>query len=274
MSHATHYVPWQFGPSASPTPPETGSICSGCSYRTYYTPPSSFPWSGYAIAASKNGWPNLNWTSAQGEWLVPYGHTYCYNSTTGASDSPWVGIGGDGWDNSGDSHPEYLIQAGTDTIDWYPAPVTEFFFEDYPLAQITSLSPYDPPIHAGDSVSVSVTYNGNQTTSAFFQNVNTGNYGTDTESSPDVNLHSAEFINEDIPASWDFVNFGSVPFQLLAASGTWGNNYSISKSLTDNVSISQFTAWRSDNSEAVASPGSIDSYGDFTDYYTSSRNGC
>lgn len=272
LSHATHYVAWQFGPATSPTTATTGSVC--CPHPTY-APPSGYPWSGYGIAASKNGWTNLNWTGVQGQWIVPTGHNYCYNSSTGAQDSPWVGIGGDSWDTlAGDSHSEYLIQAGTDTTDW-PTPVYRFFFEDYPNPQIVTLSPYDPPVRAGDQAYVSLTYNGNGTTSAFFQNVSTGNYGTDTEQSPLVNLHSAEFINEDLPNGWDFMNFWQVPFQLLYASGTWGNNYAISKSLSDStVKISQFTAWRNDNSEAVASPGAINSSGDFTDNYTSSRTGC
>jgi hypothetical protein len=89
-----------------------------------------------------------------------------------------------------------------------------------------------------------------------------------------VNLHSADFINEDRPLQWDFLNFGTVPFQLLGASGTWGSIYSIQKTLADNVQISEFTAWYADNSQTAATPGAIDSYGDFTDSYTSSHNGC
>jgi hypothetical protein len=55
-------------------------------------------------------------------------------------------------------------------------------FEDYPNGPITALSPYHQPVTAGAESCVELTYNGNQPTSVVFQNVNTGNYETDTDS--------------------------------------------------------------------------------------------
>lgn len=105
-----------------------GSVCGSlCDHATHDNPPD-YPWSGYAMAQSRNNWPGLSWTQVNGEWNVPYGHVYCQSGPRGADAIVWAGLGGDVWDNGQAS----LIQAGTQTINHYPAPQTTYFWEDYP----------------------------------------------------------------------------------------------------------------------------------------------
>jgi hypothetical protein len=91
---------------------------------------------------------------------------------------------------------------------------------------------------------------------------------------PNVDLSSAEFINEDQPASFDFLGFGSQLFENTDAYGTWGssNQYTIQKGLSDSVTLSSFTAYKGTPSSPgamVAYPGGISTGGGFTDYATS-----
>jgi hypothetical protein len=273
VQHSQHYIVPGIDTAVTAAP--AASV-----YRTVHThwdtANGDWPWSGYAMTAYHNpGWTNLKWNYVQGEWIAPSGHVYCQANGDGAVDIPWVGLGGDAW--QGEYGGTSIIQGGTQTKNAYPSPTVIFFWEDYP-AKPQTLSPFNPPVAAGDSVFVEASYNGNQTTSFFFQDNSTSDYTSFTVSTPNVDLSSAEFINEDQPSSWDFVNFGSIPYQLESASGTWGssNQYSISKDLTGNESLTQFNTYKgtAQNEGALAaSPGAIDSYGDFTDYATS-NDGC
>lgn len=271
MAHATHWVAPGFGALGTPTLPITGTVAK--SHDTHYSPPNDYPWSGYAIPASLNtGWTNLKWNEVVGDWTVPYGHTYCYSGLSGASDSPWLGIGGNGWDGG---NLNALIQAGTNTIDQAGRAYTGFYWEDF------NNNPYPvsyPSVSAGDSVYVDVHYLGNLTTTFFYQNFSTGNYTSFNKGTRLVDQSSAEFINEDQPASWDFANFGSVPFSSVAALGTWGSSgqYSIQKYLSDTVNLAKFTAYENGgdtSAQLVAYPSAVDGSGNFTDYATA-NDGC
>lgn len=79
---------------------------------------TGYPQAGFQIPGTVNGWTNLQWNEVQAEWKIPPGHTYC----TGATNSPWIGTGGDS-----DDYPnvQNLIQGGTNTINAYPTPTTD-----------------------------------------------------------------------------------------------------------------------------------------------------
>jgi len=69
------------------------------------------------------------------------------------------------------------------------------------------------------------------------------------------------------------VNFGTVPFVNTFAWGTWGgsNQYTIGKSLSDNVTLSKFSAYKlggDTSGHLVAWPTDVNSGGGFTDYAT------
>jgi hypothetical protein len=274
LAHATHWGAPDIGiPNApgSETLPITGTVTAA--HATHYNPPSDYPWSGYAIAASRNtGWANLKWNEVTTDWTVPYGHTYCYQGTSGASDNPWVGIGGDGWDNGiGTS----LIQAGSNTIDRATKPYTAFYWQNF---KNPAYPVYYPPISQGDTVDVDVHYLGNQTTTFFYENLTTGGYTSFNVGTSLVDQTAAEAINEDQPAQWDFVNFGTVPFSGFAAFGTWGssNQYALTKHFNDAVNLSQFTAYKlggDTSNHLVAWPTAVDYGGNFTDYATA-NDGC
>jgi len=271
VRHAEHYVVPVLGGEGTAQPPQTGTVCNGCSYSTWEGG-GNYPWSGYSIPASKNGWNYLQWTEVNGEWSVPYGHTYssCHNSTNnfGADDSPWVGLGGDSWDGG---NGNALIQAGTDTMDLNPV-LTRFFWEDYPNAQqwVTS-----PAINQGDRVYVNVHYTGASSSTFYYLNYTTDTYASVSGSTPYVDLSSAEAINEDLKESWSSVNFGSVELCSPEAFGTWGSNYQIQKLLSDSVTLGEFTAYTDSTlAHKVAYPGAIDTSGDFTDYAVAANDAC
>ncbi|MGH2442683.1 MAG: G1 family glutamic endopeptidase [Chloroflexota bacterium] len=269
MSHATRYI----------TPvPETTAIRLGAvtkSYNTHYNPSANdYPWSGYAVSAQQNpGFTNLKWTFVQGEWTVPHGHTYCQSSTDASFDSPWVGLGGDGWDGGTGN----LIQDGTITYNHNPAPASYFWWYNYYTGDGSGLQlAKNVPIAPGDDAYTSVTYNGNLTSTFFFENVSSGVYFSLPKATSHVDLTAADFINEDQPASWDFVNFGTVPFKSEFMSGSWGNGYSISKVLSDSINLSSFTSYKNGGdtpSHKVAWPTAVDGNGNFTDYATP-NDGC
>jgi hypothetical protein len=268
MRGAQHYVVPQLGDPSNQ--PQTGSVC--CSHNTHYNPPSDYPWSGYAISRYNNGWTNLKWNEAFAEWVVPNGHTYCQDGTGASFDSPWVGIGGDSWDG----YAPYLIQAGSDTTNHYPSPTAHFFWEDFPTNKQQPVS--YPTVSIGDDVYVDVHYTGRSSSSFYYQDFTTGLYTTVQGSTTGVDQSSVEFINEDQPSNWDFVNFGTVPFEWQQAFGTWGSNnqYTIQKGLNDNVTLSQFTAYKlggDTSNHLVAWPTGVDGNGNFTDYATA-NDGC
>lgn len=278
MSAARHYVLPQFGGLQGPQIPPQGSVC--CSYNTHFNPngnPPDYPWSGYAVSRWKNtGWTNLTWTETAAEWVVPYGHNNpsCYNTQggTAATDSAWVGMGGDGRDGGGSG----LIQGGTTTFDW-PTSNANFWWFDYTTGIKTRPIPISNlAVAPGDDVYTDVSYETGYLYHAqfYYQNLTQGTYTTwGDRYTPYVDLSSTEFINEDQPSSFDFVNFGTVPFVNTFAWGTWGgsNQYTIGKSLSDNVTLSKFSAYKlgGDTSDhLVAWPADVNSGGGFTDYAT------
>jgi hypothetical protein len=272
MNSATNYiVPVVGDPSAPKLPPMSGI---GKTHQTYDDPgcsptcPTS-PWSGYSIPRLLNDWQDLSWNYTEGEWNVPYGHNYCYNNSTGSQVTVWVGMGGDGWDGG---NANSIIQAGTDTFDW-PAADTEFWWEDYPNPPqaVTNF-----PVSQGDDVFVEVTYHTDKTTTFDFFDITKDTWTDLIESTPSVDTTSAEFIVEDHKMSWDYVNFGTVPFTDAFAEGTWGSSgqNSISKGLNSDATLAQFKTYKNSSySTLVAWPTAPDSSGHFTDFATS-NDGC
>lgn len=272
MAHAKTYVAPALWPAGTLQPPAAGTVCSGCSYYTWYGG-GNYPWSGYAIAASNNNWSGLQWTQVNGEWAVPYGNPNkgCHNSnnTNAAIVAPWVGLGGDGWDHGTGTK---LIQAGTDTYDTnrpppYTPVITTFWYENY-NADPTQVLVSTPAVKQGDRVYVNVQYSRGYAT-YFYENYTTNYYNSVSESASNPDLSSAEAIAESFPWNQNYMNYRSIEFFSPEAYGTWGNNYNISKLLSDNVTLSQFTAY-SDSTEQhqTSVPGSIDVSGDFTDSAT------
>jgi hypothetical protein len=272
MAHAQTYVVPASSLTGTPKPVTAGTVCSGtaCHHSTWYQNPTNFNWNGYSIAASHNGWTGLKWNEVNGEWSTPYGNPNkgCHNSTNtdAAIVSPWVGIGGDGWDGGTATK---LIQAGTDTYDTNPV-FTTFWYENYstdnPQVFVTT-----PSVNRGDRVYIDVQYSASTGYATYFyEDYTTNNYAPVSEAVASADQSSAEAVSETFPWNGNYMNYGSIEFFSPEAYGTWGSNYNISKLLSDDVTLSEFTAY-SDSTlvNEVSAPSSIDTSGDFNDSSTS-----
>jgi len=118
-------------------------------------------WAGPVIASGDNG--GKRFAQADGEWYVPiisYTPFEIQNNIYGDSESSWVGLGGDGYDNGAAKPYDVLWQAGVYSIfdpqrTHYPGPGTApgqgtgyyYFYEDYgcgPPAPGYDGDPYNP----------------------------------------------------------------------------------------------------------------------------------
>jgi len=138
------------------------------------TTSSSYNWSGYV---SDSG----TYTSVSGTWIVP---DVDAGQASLAADATWVGVGGV------DSRD--LIQAGTQSLVDADGEVEyQAWFETLPRAS----QPVPLAVHAGDSVTVALTYGDNSLWHVTFINNTTGKEYT-MDVSYASSLSSAEWIEE------------------------------------------------------------------------------
>ncbi len=151
---------------------------------------TSTNWSGYAVSAKAGAV-----TAVSGTWVVP--------AATGAGtaySSDWVGI--DGFNSSN------VEQIGTDSDVYNGTPQYYAWYEMYPTASVE----IPLAIHAGDTVTASVTY-GPAGFTLSLADVTTGKSYTTTKAAAGAQRSSAEWVVE-APSSYSGIlplaNFGTV----------------------------------------------------------------
>jgi Peptidase A4 family len=122
-------------------------------------------WAGYIANASG--------TYVSAEWKQP-----SVSGTSGADASFWTGFGASD-----------IIQAGADSI---VGGGYKFWTEDYPANTVWE----GPTLGAGDTIWVNITYHSNKTATYYLADITRGTYSSFTNSTPYVQLTSADFINE------------------------------------------------------------------------------
>lgn len=126
-----------------------------------------------------------------------------------------------------------------------------------------------PQVRQGDRVFVNVAYAGANSSTYYFLDYTTNSYTSVSSYTPNVDLSSAEAVNELIPYNGGYLYFGGLEFFAPEAYGTWGKNYQLAKLLSDNVTLSEFTAYKDSTlSKKIASPGGVDGSGNYIDYAT------
>jgi hypothetical protein len=231
--------------------------------------PSSQNWAGYAI---QSGSPV---TAVSGQFTVP---TLNCANTTDASESMWVGIGGDG-EATGD-----LLQTGVDsTCVGGVQVVSSGWWEEFP--EYASDSFQTLSVSPGDQITASVYQASDGSwftrvddlTTGISGEMHTGNvWGTILDSDPGTWLHeegsastvsyaggtSAEWIVEDYGLSdgtqVPFADFGTVDFHDLTTSmPSWSLTPDEAIGLSDSTGLL-----------LLAAPSSPDSLGNFSVSYT------
>jgi len=228
MENAKHYV----------KPIQTPSTSIHGLYSTGY----AYNWAGYAVQSVYNG--GVNYTRAWAQWNQP--------SYSGSADpSFWVGVGG--YIYSG------LVQAGADSN----APAQggsnryEFWVEDAPDGTIWEAA---PAVSGGDNLYVIVEYHGSQS-SAFLENVTTGNYTIVYFNSPHYDGTCAEIMHEApgyVYGSWGTMNFTNANVGTSTSSGLF-TNYNYTKVIMTNNGGSS-GSWEAYPSSASNGSFSVSSY--------------
>jgi hypothetical protein len=153
---------------------------------------TSTNWSGYAVTAGRGAV-----TAVSGSWVVP---TVSGSGTAYSSD--WVGI-------DGFSSPT-VEQIGTDSDLAGGTPQYYAWYEMYPSGSVQ----IPLAVHAGDTMSASVTYGSNGFTLSI-SDVTTGKSFTTTKAAAGAQRSSAEWVVE-APSSYSGIlplaNFGKVTF--------------------------------------------------------------
>ncbi len=173
-------------PSVAPT-----AVNSGVGSNT------SLNWSGYVATQG-------TFTSVSGTWNVPS----VTATTNNTADATWVGIGG--------VSTHDLIQAGTQALTDQGGTVTyEAWYETLPQ----DMQSVPLPIHAGDSIGVSISQAAPLTSSptvwqiSFIDHTTGGTYTTNV--SYNSSFSSAEWVEEMPTANIGFIpldNFGAISF--------------------------------------------------------------
>jgi hypothetical protein len=183
-----------FSLSGMPAASAPTAVNSGVSADT------SLNWSGYVASQG-------TFTSVSGTWTVP---SVANTAAQPAADATWVGIGGVS------SHD--LIQAGTQAITNSGSGNNVTYQAWYELLP-SDMQTISLPVHAGDSVSVSLAETSSNVWTISFTNHTTGSTYT-TNVNYNSSLSSAEWIEEMPTANIGFIpldNFGSVSFSGASA---------------------------------------------------------
>ena len=216
-------------PSASSPPPQAQPFPFPDNQDT------SHNWSGYAATGG-------NFTSVTGTWSVPQ---FSADGSFGI-DAAWVGIGG--------VRTRDLIQAGTQqTVSGSGSTQYEAWVETLPRAS----RPVPLRVHAGDSITVSITEQSPDQWLIEFANNTTGQ--TYQQPQRYTSSHSsAEWVEEAPSAGRSGVlplsNFGTIQFSNGSAVKD-GESLSIASSGAKAITIV------SDNDQALAVPSQLGSYG-------------
>lgn len=204
MKAAKYYVP-----AGSSSTGATPNVVIGTSYSTN--------WAGYEVPSANNGGISVVETSAT--WVEPYFSECLFCAGVPAF---WTGIGNNN-----------LVQAGASSAANRDGGSTqyEFFYEDVPYSGPSWQT--SPVVYSGDTLYADVTYNGNQTATAFLENMTTGAYHSYNFTAPDYSGSSAEFIYEaqnpsangypSWPSNSTITTFSGC--QLFASSGSGGLFY-------------------------------------------------
>lgn len=191
FGQATNYVPPNpiqgttvVAPSPALSSPQPASSSAGI-------PVDSLKWSGYYISGESN--------YAQSEWIQkPVKAGDDTNFQTSPMVTFWAGMGG--------VEDDYIIQAGAASISAYPVAQYRFWTEDAPNPVIWE----GPVIRPDDDAFVYVQYENNFTTQYFLEDVTTGDYSVFTNSSPDLDIYTTDFVAEapfDVWPDWGTTTF-------------------------------------------------------------------
>ncbi len=163
-------------------------------------------WAGYMDQSANNG--GVAYTQTSADWVI------AAVPALGGSPVPaaafWTGIGG--WGPSGSN---VIDQAGTVSIANSPTPSYRMWVEDYPNPP----QYVGPVISPGNTVYVSVYYEGNGQTEYYLENESTGKYTPWPASTPYYDGSSADYINEMPNGPGTLPDFGSVPFTYAQLTG-------------------------------------------------------
>jgi hypothetical protein len=227
MSHAKHFT--------VPHP-----ICTSIRHAIYHDRDSG-NWAGHV--APNYDYGNVPFTVVQSEWVQP---TIGSNPNwTDWRHAPTVSF----WDGLGE---KYLIQAGCDSIQT-SSPVYKCWTEDFPQGTV-----YEGPlVHPNDLMYIQVQYLGNHQANYFMDDIRTGETQSFTNSAPDVDQSTADYIVERLMASNtnDYLpNFGTV---------VMSNDTFQSASNTYNLVSTENQKWVmtsdcSSTGKILSAPGAVD----------------
>jgi hypothetical protein len=213
-------------PNASSPPPQTRPFPFPDNQNT------SHNWSGYAATGG-------NFTSVTGTWMVPQ---FTADTSFGI-DAAWVGIGG--------VRSRDLIQAGTQqTVSGTGSTHYEAWVETLPRAS----RPVPLRVHAGDSITVSITEQSPDQWLIDFSNNTTGQTYQQTQQY--TSSHSSAEWVEEAPSSGrgggvlPLSNFGTIPF-------SGGSAVKDGQSLNISAVGAKAITMIGDNEQALAVPSAL-----------------
>ena len=153
------------------------------------------------------------------------------------------------------------MQAGTVSIANSPTPSYRMWYEDYPYNPTPVYN--GPVISPGNTVYVSVDYNGNSTADYFLENETTGNYTpVYNVTAPDYDGTSVDYIVEK-PAS-SLPDFGSVPFSNAAFQSNTEGGYFGAFNDTPLTMVFTGSGCPAPSQDILAQPSSVSNQSNFT----------
>jgi hypothetical protein len=144
---------YPFGSAPSSPPP------GGSGKSTGPGPITGTPWSGYItrLTTNSNGQPTSFDTFVSARWRIPAADCTAGTGRVYAADSIWVGLGGIGY--RADEASGNLVQAGTSTYCEFGKLHTQYAFYEIVPTQPTEQQ-VGGPVKSGDTMQVSVDYDG------------------------------------------------------------------------------------------------------------------
>jgi len=200
---------------------------------------TSSNWSGYAVTGSSG-----TYKSVSASWTQPTAHcTGSRRSTTYAAF--WVGL--DGYSSSSVEQTGTLIECVGSTAYYYG------WYEMYPAGLIT----YSTTLHAGDSISASVTFSGTQTYTLVLKDSTRGWTETTTKNQSGLARSSAEVITEapcctSSGGILPLADFGTVNY-----SGSADNGSSMGTQSPTEIIIVDGSGNQEDSTSAISSSGAF-----------------
>lgn len=232
---AAHALPAHFNPGG--TLIKRGTLHGAAHGGVKGAEVTSSNWSGYAVTGS-----NGHYKSVSASWKQPTAHCSGSGTTYAAF---WVGL--DGYNSSSVEQTGTLIECVGSTAYYYG------WYEMYPAGLIT----YSNALHAGDSISASVTFSGTATYTLVLKDSTRGWTRTTTKNQSGLARSSAEVITEapcctSSGGILPLANFGTVNY-----TGSSDNSSSMGTQSPTEIIIVDGSGRQEDSTTAISSTGAF-----------------